>query len=152
MGELNENKELKESTSGNQESHSKPRLATENPLVENTTAQTSEPTSGPSETKTEPKTAEEKAEIKNAYTKIKFHWEEMPKKLNVIPESHIVLKLATKEKFAKYNKAKAEKAEDTHNAKPEIGDVRRYYEKELKKGTLQSQLFERKAYLSHWRT
>ena len=57
----------------------------------------------------------------------------MPKKLNVIPESHIVLKLATKEKFAKYNKAKAEKAEDTHNAKPEIGDVRRYYEKEQKR-------------------
>ena len=61
-------KRVKESTSGNQESHSKPRLAQENPLVENSTAQKSESTSGPSETKTEPKTAEEKAEIKNAYT------------------------------------------------------------------------------------
>ena len=128
-----ENKEAKESTSGNQESHSKQRLATENPLAENSTAQKSEPTSGQSEIKTELKTAQEKAEIKNAYTKIKFHWEEMPKKLKLIPESHIVLKLAAKEKFAKYNKAKAEKAEDTHNAKPEIGDVRRYYEKEQKR-------------------
>ena len=44
-----------------------------------------------------------------------------------------MVKLTTKEKFTKYNKAKKDKNEKTHTGTPEIGDARRFYEKATKR-------------------
>ena len=63
------------------------------------------------------------------YTKIHFHWADLPTKSGEIPENHVVLKFTTKEKFTKFSSSRSCKTEGLQKSKAEVGDVKRYYEK-----------------------
>ena len=59
-----------------------------------------------------------------------WHWMALPLENGYgLPTSDVIVKLTSKEKFTKYNQAKAEKEGSTHTGTPEIGDARRFYEK-----------------------
>ena len=65
--------------------------------------------------------------------RIRWHWTNEPIKPEGKDDEYVILKFTTKERFTKFKQSKATKQPDTPHSAPEVGDVRRFYEKTQKR-------------------
>ena len=74
-----------------------------------------------------------------------FNWKELQAE-HGLKQDEIVVKLVTKEKLKKYNKAKKDESSKTHTGTPEIGAARHFYEKAMKKHVTALRFFQRNSH------
>ena len=74
---------------------------------------------------------EEKKKIRP--NQIRWHWTNDPIQPEGKDNEYVILKFTTKERFTKFKQSKATKQPDTPHSAPEVGDVRRFYEKTQKR-------------------
>ena len=73
---------------------------------------------------------EEIARIRALKSPLHWHWQLIPfDETYKLPTNDLIVKITSKEKFTRFNQAKANREGSTNTGTPQVGDARRFYER-----------------------